>query len=317
MKFRDALLAGPEHGADRLPVEADRRLRRRLDLDATPSPRRVWLRPALATFAVAAVALVIIYFRSPQPTEPAPRVAVGFVDVSKARWSGTVTTTEIDVRADSPASATVAWADAAVIAAPGTRLTTTSASALSLTHGAIQIQRTDAMPMFVDVPLGRVVIAAYRSSVSTDRESVTILINDGTGHYIDANGQPHPLVPNAPLVWPPPADGQRDRADEAPAEPGTAPRSAAPVPVQSPQPEPEPEPEPGPEPGPPVLVPSVPRRPDVPCTFKSDCDPGATCRKNESGASVCMGNGSEGAACWFDSDCLTQRCVQRRCASNP
>jgi hypothetical protein len=323
MKFRDALLAGPEHGTDRLPVEIDRRLRRRLGLESGRVPastRPVWLRPVIAAFAVAAVVVAVIYYRPAQPSERPQRVAVGFVDISKAPWLGTVTGNEIDVRADSPASATVTWVNAAIVAAPGTRMATTSAGSLVLTQGAIQIQRKEAKPMFVDIPMGRVVIAAYRSSVIADRQSVTILLNDGTGHYVDAEGQTHPLVPDAPLVWPP-TDGQREGTGSAPdaSAPAAVPPSrkrangrttVAPAPISSELP-PEQEGPPG------ATIPSVPRRPDVPCTFKSDCEPGSTCRKNESGESVCMGNGGDGAACWFDSDCLSQRCTQRRCVSRP
>lgn len=285
MKFRDALLAGPDHGADRLPIETDRRLRRRLGLDAPASSRRrVWLRPAIATFAVAAVALAIFYYQ--QPSE------------SRQRASGTV--------ADSGASGTTKWANATIVAAPGTRMTTTTSNTLSLAEGAVQIERTDTVPMLVEVPMGRVVIAAYRSSVTVDRESVTILINDGTGHYVDADGQSHPLVVNAALVWPPPptipapTPPPRKRENRTPA-------SVAPAPASSPE-----------QFAPPgETKSSIPPRPDAPCTFKSDCDQGQTCRKNERGESVCMGKGGEGAACWFDNDCVSQHCNQRRCASNP
>jgi hypothetical protein len=332
MKFRDALVAGPEHGTDRLPVEIDRRLRRRLGLESgrvSGSTRPVWLRTAIAGFAVAAVVVAVIYYRSAQQSQPAQRVAAGFVDISEAPWSGTVTGNEIDVRDDSPASATVTWVNATIVAAPGTRMATTSAHSLVLTRGAIQIQRTEAMPMFLDVPMGRVVIAAYRSSVIADRQSVTFLLGDGTGHYVDAEGKTHPLVPDVPLGWPPP-DGQRQGTGSAAdaSAPAAVPPSrkrstgrstlrsvgadgaVAPAPVSSELPA-----EQGGPPG--ATIPPVPRRPDVACTFKSDCEPGWTCRKNESGESVCMGNGGDGAACWFDSDCLSQRCTQRRCVSGP
>lgn len=322
MRFRDALLAGPEHGTDHLPVEIDRRLRRRLGLEpgrVSASTRPLWLRPAIAAFAIAAAVVAVIYYRPAQPSQPPQRVAAGLVDISSAPWLGTMTGNAIDVRADSPASATVTWVDAAIVAAPGTRMATTSAGSLVLTQGAIRIQRTEVMPMFVDVPMGRVVFAAYRSSVIADRQSVTILLDDGTGHYVDAKGQTHPLVPNVPLVWPP-RDSPREGTGSAPgaSAPAAAPPSrsrangrttVAPAPVSSELPAGQ---------GPPgATIPSVRRRPDVPCTFKSECEPGSTCRKNESGESVCMGNGGDGAACWFDSDCLSQRCTQRRCVSRP
>lgn len=297
MNFRDALLA--DQGADRLSVETDRRLRRRLGFDAPTSTRRVWLRPAMAAFAVAAVALVVILYPAKQSHESPQSVATGFQ--------------EIDVPANSPASATVPWGNATVVAAPGTRLTARSASTLSLAHGAITVQRKDATPMVVDVPMGRVVIAAYRSTVTADRESVTITINDGTGHYDDADGQSHPLVPNAPLVWPPPTvDRQPDIVPDAstPApsrKPANGRSSVVPAPVSPPIQEAPPG----------ETKPSVPHRPDAPCTFKSDCDEGQTCRKNERGESVCMGNGAEDAACWFDNDCISQHCVQRRCVIAP
>jgi len=168
--------------------------------------------------------------------------------------------------------------------------------------------------VIVDVPMGRVVIAAYRSSVTADRESVTILLDDGTGHYIDAEGQTHPLIPAVPLVSPPPS--------EMPVRAGSAEESSAPAAVPPSRTQPKGRATRGADStvpagssGPPGAT--VPRRPDVPCTFKSDCEAGATCRKNESGASVCMGNGADGAACWFDSDCLSNSCAQRRCASAP
>lgn len=324
MKFRDALLAGPEHGTDRLPVETDRRLRRRLGLEAgraSASTRPVWRRPAFAALAAVAVATIVavVISRPTQPSQPAQRVATAFVDISKSRWSGTVTDRELDVRADSPASATVTWVNAAIVAAPGTRMATTPAGSLVLTKGGIQIQRTEAKPMSVDVPMGRVVIAAYRSSIAADHHSVTILLDDGIGHYVDAEGNTHPLVPGEQLVWPP---ADRPQEDTNPAPDASAPSGGPPsrkransratvVPTPA-----APEP-PAEQSGPPGLTaPTVPRRPDVACTFKSDCEPGATCRKNEHGESVCMGNGGDGAACWFDGDCLSQRCVQRRCSSS-
>jgi hypothetical protein len=322
MKLQDALLAGSDHGSDRMSVEADRRLRRRLGLESAPatvSTRPVWFRPAIAAFAVAAVVVAVIYFRPRQQSQPTPSVVAAFVDVSKAPWSGTVTGNEIEVLADSPASATVTWVNASIVAAPGTRMAASSAGSLVLTHGAVQIQRTESKPMFVDVPMGRVVISAYRSSVTVDPESVTILINDGTGHYVDADGQAHALSPDAPLVWPP-EDGPRQGKGSSPDEtiPAEPPPSRRVDHRRSVVPGPGPSEQSTEHSGPPGMTPpSVPRRPDVPCTFKSDCEPGATCRKNEDGNSVCMGNGGEGAACWFDNDCLSRRCVQRRCASPP
>jgi hypothetical protein len=170
--------------------------------------------------------------------------------------------------------------------------------------------------MSVVVPMGRVVIGSYRSSVIADLDSVTILIDDGSGQYIDGDGQAHPLVPGTLLVWPPP-QGERDSAPDA-SPPALVPPSRKHTngrttvrPGQGSSATVE-------NLGPPGLTPpSVPRRPDVPCTFKSDCDPGATCRENERGESVCMGNGGEGAACWFDNDCLSRRCAGRRCEGAP
>jgi hypothetical protein len=311
MNLRDALVAGSEHGTDRLAVEADRRLRRRLGLEsarATSSARRVWLRPALAAVALAAVVAVVVY--QTRASDPALDVAAGFADASKARWAGTVTRDTIDVHESSPASATVMWGNATIVAAPGSRLAT-SAEGLVLMQGAIQIQRSELTPLVVDVPRGRVVIAAYRASITADRESVTVLLADGTGHYIDAAGQTHLLVPAVPLALPPP--GARGGSTEESSAPVVVPPSqkqprgrASDAPGFAPS-------TPAPSSGPPGMTPPS-RRPDVLCTFKSDCEPGATCRKNERGASVCMGYGADGAACWFDGDCQSNRCTQRRCA---
>lgn len=312
MNLRDALSAGPEHGTDRMPIDADRRLRRRLGLETAPAPsraRRVWI-PAFAAVALAALAFVV--FSKTRESQP----AAGFVDISKARWEGTATADTIDVKASSPASATVTWRTAAIVAAPGTRLATRADGDLVLAQGAIQIQRSDVKPFVVAVPMGRVVISAYRSSVTADRESLTILLDDGTGHFTDAQGQAHSLVPGVPLVSPPPPI-----ETPPPVPTGSGSSAPAPAPVPRKQPHgrtpiaPTVEPVPADSSGPPGLT--VPRRPDVPCTFKSDCAPGATCRKNEDGASVCMGNGLEGAACWFDGDCVSNTCSQRRCAGAP
>jgi hypothetical protein len=323
MNLRDALLAASEHGTDRLPIDADRRLRRRLGLEnarASGASRRVWLRPALAVAALAAIVAVVLF--QTRQSRPAHDEAAGFVDISKARWEGTVTGDAIDVHAGSPQSATVTWRRAAITAAPGTRLATSREGGLVLAHGAIRIQRTEDTPVVVAVPMGRVVIAAYRASVTTDRKSVTILLDDGSGHFIAADGQTHRLVPAVPLVSPPaasapPTDSAEESGDPVVVPPSPkrppgratiAPGGLGPdgslVPAQAS--------------GPPrATVPSESRRLDVPCTFKSDCAPGATCRKNEDGASVCMGNGLDGAACWFDSDCMSHSCTQRRCAGQP
>lgn len=313
MNLRDALLAAPTHDADRMPADVDRRLRRRLGLEAAPSAstRPAWLRPALGGFAVAAVAAAVLLFvvntdtvaTSPPPTTlqgkgPPLAAAAGLVDVSEAAWNGTVTADELDVRSDSATSATVTWRDASIVAAPGTRMRVASAG-LVLAQGAIEIQRTTTHPLAVDVPQGRVVIAAYRSSVTADRESVTILVNDGTAKYTDAAGQARTLVPGMPLVYPPPAS-----AAPAPAPKRTTGRTSGAARVEPSAPDAEPA-----EPRPPSSTP----RAGVACTFKSDCQAGQTCRKDERGQSVCMGNGLAGAACWFHSDCQSQRCVQRRC----
>jgi hypothetical protein len=276
MNFRDALLA--DRSADRMPVDMDRRLRRRLGLEVAASSRRVWLRPALAGLAVAAVALAVIAYPKQGHEVAAPT------------------------------------SEATIVAAPGTRVVKTSARTVLLTHGAIELKRKDATPMFVDVPVGRVVIAAYHSTITADRESVTITLYDGTGHYDDANGQSHPIAPNTPFVWPllttkttksaiPTA---RTPAVVSPARKQTSGTTVAAPPVEQAFEEAPPGETP----------PSVPPHADMPCTYKSDCDEGQTCRENERKESVCMGNGAEGAACWFDNDCLSQHCAQRRCANS-
>lgn len=266
MNFRDALLA--DQGADRMPVDMDRRLRQRLGFETRP--RRVWLRPAIAGLAVAAAALALIFY-------PAKQAHV-----------------------DRPVTAT-----ATITAAPGTRVTRTSENTILLTRGSIEVARKDGKPMFVDVPMGRVVIAAYRSTVTVDPDRVTILLSDGSGHYDDANGKSHPLVANAAFVWPPPKP-------TAPAIVPPPPRNRSNGTRNAPAPVPTPLPQAPPGETPPAVLPHA----DMPCTFKSDCDDGQTCRKNERGESVCMGNGADGAACWFDNDCLSQHCVQRRCAND-
>jgi hypothetical protein len=313
MNVRDALQAGPEHGTDRLPVDIDRRLRRRLGLEADParSMRAVWQRPAIGAFALAAIIAIVVLVRRTPSSEPAHVAATGFVDVTKGSWSGTVTADAIDVQTDSPTSATVTWNDTTLVVAPGTRVTRTLAGNLALAHGGLQLARKDGTPMFVDVPVGRVVIAAYHSSIKADHQSLTVLIDDGTGHYVDPDGHAHALVPSSPLVWPPPAPpsltAPSDASAKGSADP-TPPRrhdgrtnvgtgsSSAPSPPELP-------------------ATPAPAAPAASCTFKSDCEPGQTCRKNEAGESVCMGNGGAGAACWFDGDCLSQHCTQRRCTS--
>lgn len=263
MNFRDALLA--DQGADRLPVDMDRRLRQRLGLEA--HARRVWVRPAVAAFAVAMAALVVILYPPKQ--------------AQHARVASAVTTT--------------------ITATPGTRVTRTSPNTVLLMHGTIEMERKDATPMLVDVPMGRVVIAAYHSTIKVDPESVTITLYDGGGHYDDPNGQSHVLAPNTPLVWPPPPTTKAAMPTPAPVPPPARKHASAHVEeaiVAAP---------PGETP------PSVPHA-DMPCTYKSDCDEGQTCRQNERKESVCMGNGAEGAACWFDNDCVSQQCVQRRCS---
>lgn len=329
MNLRDALLAGPEHGTDRLSVDADRRLRRRLGLESARAPaRRAWLVPALAACAVAAVALVlVVHQRATEPTDPADTghtVATGFVDVSRSRWDGTVTSDRLEVAATSPAPARVTWRDAAITAAPATRLAARPDGHLVLERGAIQLARTSAggaplADLIVDVPQGRLVIAAYRSSITVDRESVAIFLDDGSGQFIDEDGHAHALHPGAPWIAPSAAPGATGSATGSSA-PAPAPAPAAPAPTSRPRDRAVPPPieavpyEPSEPLGPPGVTPRQPLRPDAPCTFKSDCDPGATCRKNEFGASVCMGNGGESAPCWFDTDCLSHRCIQRRCA---
>ena len=270
MNFRDALVA--DHGADRMSVDMDRRLRRRLGLEAA-APRRVWLRPAIAGFAVAAVALAVIVY----PKKEA--------------------------RVDREVSATIT-------STPGTRVTKTSERTVLLTHGSIDIARKEATPMFVDVPVGRVVIGAYRSTITATPESVTITLYDGHGHYDDANGQSHPLVPNVPFSWPPPLT---KTAIPAMPTPAVVPPSRKHASTTTVGPPPVEQPIPASPPG--ETPPSVPPHADMPCTYKSDCDDGQTCRKNERGESVCMGKGGEGAACWFDNDCLSQHCENRRCAN--
>jgi hypothetical protein len=263
MNFRDALLA--DQGADRLPVEMDRRLRQRLGLETRA--RRVWVRPAIAAFAVAMAALVVILYPAKQ--------------AHHARVASPVTTT--------------------ITAAPETRVARTSPNTVLLMHGTIDVERKDVTPMLVDVPMGRVVIAAYHSTIKVDPESVTITLYDGSGHYDDSNGQSHPLTPHTPLVWPPPPTTKAAMPTPAPVPPPA--RKHASTHVEQPIVEAPPGETP----------PSVPHA-DMPCTYKSDCDEGQTCRQNERKESVCMGNGAEGAACWFDNDCLSQHCVQRRCS---
>ncbi|MGE0401916.1 MAG: hypothetical protein AB7T06_34755 [Kofleriaceae bacterium] len=311
MNLREALLSGSEHGTDRLSVEADRRLRRRLGLES--AARRSWFVPAIAAFAVAAAAVLVLVKVAKQPSsEPARAVATGFVDVSKRPWDGSVTADTLDVHANSPAPASVTWRNTAIVASPDTHLTARDDGALVLARGAIQLQRTEATPQIVDVPQGRVVIASYRSSIVVSRDEVTMSVEDGSGQFVDDAGHTHALRPGVPFVAstasasapsapppppPPPAPRPRDRE---------TPRSMTPVPLEPLEPlEPS---------GPPGATPPRPLRPDTQCTFKSECDPGATCRKNELGVSVCMGNGGEGAPCWFDTDCLSQSCTKRRCA---
>lgn len=277
MNLREALIAGSEHGTDRLSVEADRRLRRRLGLESVTSTRRVWVWPALGAFAAAAI-LVIVLWNNRSTNEPAKTAVVA---------------------TDGSAEAVEPWANVHIYSAQGTQVTKHD-DRLVLADGSIEIVRKDQKPMIVDVPQGRVVIASYRSRITADRESFTILLDDGTGHYTDVAGNTYPIVSNVEFVWPRPAvappapapmKSKRGRANLAPGETPPVGESTAP----------------------PSLTPPI-RRPDTPCTYKSDCDPGATCRKNEHGESVCMGNGGEAAACWFDNDCLSNLCVSRRCA---
>ena len=296
MKLRDALLAAPTHGLDRMSVEADRRLRRRLGLEAA-TRRPAWRRPAIAAFAVAAVVggLVVIVDGPARPAPPAPPAMVALLDGA------------LDVRADSPTSTTVTWRDATIVAAPGTHVATTATGGLVLTRGAIEI--ASARPYIVDLPQGRVVIAAAHAQLRADREEVTLLLADGRGQFTDADGQPHALVPDAPVVWPPAAP-PRDGAGEPPRPPAPVPPPRGRAAVTGRVPVAPAAPELRAPPAPPLR----PSTPGVPCTYKSDCDPGATCRQDDAGASVCMGNGGVGAACWFDGDCRSHRCTQRRCA---
>jgi hypothetical protein len=273
MNFRDALVA--DHGADRMPVDMDRRLRRRLGLEVAGTSRRAWVWPAIAGFAVAAVALAVLVYPKPQ-SHIAPQ-------------SASVTIT----------------------ASPGTRVTKTSENTILLTHGSIELERKDATPLLVDVPMGRVVIAAYHSTVTVQPESMTILLDDGTGHYDDANGQSHALAPKTLFRWPPPTTKTAIPAAPTPATVSPAGNRASGRAVAPPHLEQQESP-PGETP---PSAPPAPQHADMPCTFKSDCDDGQTCRKNERGESVCMGKGGEGAACWFDNDCLSQHCAQRRCAA--
>lgn len=280
MNLRDALLA--THETDRMPAEVDRRLRRRLGLESAraASPRRVWLIPAFA--GLAAVAVIVVLLVKPDAVEPTSPPAVSS--------SSTVPASSVAATAGSASTETMTWRDASIVPTPGTRVRA-SDSALVLEQGEIDIQRTDTKPMLVEVPTGRVVIAAYRSSVKASAESVTIVVHDGTGEYTDATGKTHALVPGKALVQPPPASPRK--VERAPVGPRARATEVAP-PVETP-------------------APTVAPRAGVACTFKSDCQAGQTCRKDEHGASVCMGNGSAGDACWFASDCVSQRCEQRRC----
>jgi len=54
------------------------------------------------------------------------------------------------------------------------------------------------------------------------------------------------------------------------------------------------------------------------CRTSADCGGGAlSCRAREDGVRVCMGAGSPGDACWFDTDCVSGSCTlsgeQRTC----
>jgi hypothetical protein len=51
--------------------------------------------------------------------------------------------------------------------------------------------------------------------------------------------------------------------------------------------------------------------PQSECRFSSDCGAGQSCRRDRSGANVCMGGGGYGDACWFSSDCLSDSCDGR------
>ena len=297
MKLRAALLAAPTHGVDRMSLEADRRLRRRLGLEAA-TRRPAWRRPAIAAFAVAAIVggLVVSVDGPARPAHPTRSAMAALVDGA------------LDVRADSPTSTTVTWRDATIVAAPGTHVATTATGGLVLTRGAIEIASAGARPYIVDVPQGRVVIAAAHAQLRADREEVTLLLDDGAGHYVDAAGQPHALVPGRALVWPPVARAP-DGAGEPARAPAPVPRPRGGVTVTGRVPVDPAAPELRAPPAPPLR----PSAPGVPCTYKSDCDPGATCRQDAAGASVCMGSGGVGAACWFDGDCRSHRCTQRRC----
>lgn len=45
------------------------------------------------------------------------------------------------------------------------------------------------------------------------------------------------------------------------------------------------------------------------CRTSDDCGGGdLSCRAREDGVRVCMGLGSQGESCWFDADCLGNRC---------
>jgi len=310
MNLRDALLAGSEHGTDRLSVDADRRLRRRLGLESAVSPRRVWVWPALGAFAAAAVLVVVLLQKKgPNESTRGATTTAAFVDVSKQRWDGIVTAGTLEVYATSPTSATVTWLDTSITAAPGTKLARMD-DGLVMVNGEIQIQRGNVkQPMVVNVPMGRAEFASYRARIKADVESVTFVLDDGSGHFTDTHGQDHPVTAGVPLVLPLPAV-RTGSADERPVDvpsnqtkpargrANLAPGETPPVGESS---------------GPPSATPPI-RRPDTPCTYKSDCEEGATCRKNEHGESVCMGHGAEGAACWFDNDCLSNLCVTRRCA---
>jgi hypothetical protein len=76
---------------------------------------------------------------------------------------------------------------------------------------------------------------------------------------------------------------------------------------------------PQPPPVPPVIVVAPQRRSAAmasdqeTCTFSSDCADGQSCRHAARlGRNVCMGDGLRGDYCWFDSDCLSDRCQLRR-----
>lgn len=44
------------------------------------------------------------------------------------------------------------------------------------------------------------------------------------------------------------------------------------------------------------------------CRFSSDCGEGRSCRADNSGTNVCMGDGYAGDPCWFGSDCNSGSC---------